>query len=211
MPTDIVNGYCSLDDLKDHIMANGGGSFTSQDDHNMAVAVNAVSRWLDTQYNTTFYARDLTQQYTATSRDLLWVEDLLTVTSVKFDDDRDGTYSYTLPSTAYWLEPRNAANKTQPFRQIRLKPSSPRTFPTRQHYGIELVGSFGYCTAANRPDFIRQFVLLFAHRLWKRKDAIFGVAGAPALGVQIIQAQIKQDSDLLQLLEGISGRGFYAP
>jgi hypothetical protein len=201
--------YCSLDELREHIMANGGGDFTPVDKNNMQIAIAAVSRWLDQRYNTTFYGRTLTQEYTPRSRDLLWVEDLLSVTAVTFDESRDGTYSYTLPGTAYWLEPRNAPDKNQPYRQIRLKPDAPRWFPTGQMYGVRIAGSFGY--SATTPAFIKQFTLLFAHRLWKRKDAIFGVAGAPALGVQVIQAEIRRDMDLLELLTGISERGFYAP
>jgi hypothetical protein len=47
-----------------------------------------------------------------------------------------------------------------------------------------------------------------AHRLWMRKDAIFGVAGTPGLGVTVVQAQIREDADILAMLAGIDRRGF---
>ncbi len=47
---------------------------------------------------------------------------------------------------------------------------------------------------------------MLAHRLWLRKDAVFGVAGTPGLGVTVVQAKITADADILTLLEGIERR-----
>lgn len=204
----VVNGYCTLAELKGHIVANGGGDFTAEDDTNLEIAINAVSRWLDNHFDTSFYARTETRCYDAQWHDLLYVDDLLTVTTLKTDEDEDGTYETTWASSDYWLEPRNAATNKRPYRQVRRRATGDYSFPVGVEYGIEITGTWGYCTEANRPAEITQFTLLMAHRLWKRKDAIFGVAGTPALGVQIIQARITADEDLMLLLTGIDRRGF---
>ncbi len=204
----ITNGYCTLSELKGHIIANGGGDFTPEDDTNLEIAINAVSRWLDNHFDTSFYARTETRYYDAQWYDLLYVDDLLTVTTLKTDEDEDGNYETTWANTDYWLEPRNAATNKRPYRQIRQRATGDYSFPVGVEYGVEITGAWGYCTEANRPAEIKQFTLLMSHRLWKRKDAIFGVAGTPALGVQIIQARITADEDLMLLLTGIDRRGF---
>lgn len=206
----ITNGYCTLEELKGHIMANGGGSFTQEDDTNMEIAINAMSRWLDEHFSTSFNARTETRYFTADFHDLVWIDDLLSVTTLKTDDNDDGTYETTWASTDYWLEPKNAqlGNQPKPYRQVRIRSNGNYSFPTGVEYGIEIAGNWGYCTAANRPATITNFLLLGGHRIWKRKDAIFGIAGTPALGTQIIQARIQQDSDLVMLLQGIDRRGW---
>ena len=204
----LVNGYCTLSELKGHIIANGGGDFTPEDDTNLEVAINAVSRWLDNHFDTSFYARTETRHYDAQWYDLLYVDDLLTITALKTDENADGDYETEWASSDYWLEPRNAATNKRPYRQVRTRATGNYSFPVSVEYGVEITGTWGYCTEANRPAEIKQFTLLMSHRLWKRKDAIFGVAGTPALGVQIIQAQITADEDLMLLLTGIGRRGF---
>lgn len=205
----IINGYCELEELKAHIMSNGGGTFTDEDDINLESVINAVSRGLDATFDTTFYARTETRYFTPQYYDTLYIPDLLSVTTLKTDDNDDGTYETTWATTDYWLEPRNAqasSTEPKPYRQISARARGERTFPKDVEYGVEIAGSWGYSTKANQPAVIKQFTLLFAHRLWRRKDAIFGIAGTPALGVQVIQARIQQDSDLMQLLQGIDRR-----
>ncbi len=173
----------------------------------MEIAIEAISRWLDDHFNTTFYARTETRYYTAEFSDLIWVDDLISITSIKTDSGGDGTYEITFTTADYWLEPRNAQLQTEkrPYRQIRINPNGTNNFPTNR-YGVEIVGSWGYSAVA--PKTIKQAALLMAHRIYKRKDAIFGIAGTSALGTMIVQAKIQQDSDLVLLLDGIDIRGW---
>lgn len=207
----LTNAYLTVDELERHVLSQGNQPFSQEDRVNMEFAIQAVSEWLDIRFDTTFYAISETRYFTAQYPDLLYVDDLLTVTTLKTDDDNDGTFETTWASTDYDLEPLNAATGRlpRPYRQIRTDINGDYTFPVRVNRGVEIAGSWGYCTAANRPAVVKQFALLTAHRIWKRKDAIFGVAGAPALGVQVIQAQIQQDSDMMMLLQGIDRRGAY--
>ncbi len=204
----VTNGYVTLTELKNHIQANGGGGFTAADDDNLSIAINAASRWIDRQKHTSFYARDETRYFTAKYGDLLYVDDLLSVTTLKTDDNADGTYETTWATTDYVLEPRNAAlgSEPQPYRQIRYNVNGDYSFPVNVRDGVQIVGSWGYASSA--PAAIKQATLLMAHRLWKRKDAIFGVAGTAALGITMVQAKITTDTDIMTLLDSIGERGF---
>lgn len=212
----ITNGYLTLDELKAHLSSgsNMPTTYTPRDEQNMAFAIEAMSRVMDSLAETTFYARTETRYFTAAAFDLLYIDDLISVTSLKTDDNGDGVYEYTWSTSDYWLEPKNArvnadAEQMKPYRQIRVNPNGNYTFPVNVRYGVEIDGSWGY-TIAPTPA-VKQAMLLAANRIFRRKDAIFGVAGTPALGVTVVRARIEQDTDIMYLLKnGIDYRGFYS-
>ena len=197
----VTNGYATLAELMAQIGATGAASFTADEMAGMETAIEAASRWIDAQTGTRFYAASETRYYTADWSDLLYIDDLLSVTTLATDDDEDGTYETTWAVTDYVLEPRNAALNGKPYRQIRYTPNGDYSFPRGVRDGVKVVGSFGYASAA--PPVVEQACLLLAHRLWRRKDAIFGVAGTPALGVQVVQAKITADADIMALLSAV--------
>ena len=210
----ITNGYISLSELKGHLLSSGiPVEFSSEDETNMEMAIEAVSRWLDNHFGTTFYKATETRYFTAAFTDLLWIDDLIGITTIKIDTTGDGAYDTIMTTDDYWLEPRNARlnsdeSQKKPYRQIRINSNGLNYFPTTL-YGIEIVGNWGYCgDAGERPSIIKELVLLMSHRIFRRKDAIFGIAGTPQLGVTTVVARIKQDSDLAMLLDGIDMRGF---
>lgn len=213
----ITNGYCTLEQLKGWIISNRTANtpdWSEDDDTNMSRAIEAVSRVLDEKFDTNFYGASETRYYTAELSDLLFLpDDLISITTLKTDDDYDQTYETTWATTDYWLEPRNArvkvnAKDMKPYRQIRINTNGDNAFPVDLHHAIEIDGTWGYTTAT--PLIIEQATLMIAHRTWLRKDTIFGLAGVPDLGVEILQARIQQDSDIQNLLTGIDRRGFYA-
>lgn len=207
----INNGYCTLQELKDHLASSGDATFTTNDDANMEIAIEAVSRVIDSITGTNYYGVAETRYFTARFGDLLYVDDLISITTLKADEDYDGVYETTWTTTDYILEPRNArvkanASDREPYRQIRTNWNGDYVFPGYDH-AIEIVGTWGYTTVAPAP--IKQATLLAAHRMYKRKDSIFGVAGTPQLGVTIVQAKVQQDSDIMLLLNSINQRVFY--
>ena len=208
----ITNGYITLKELKGHLQSYGlPTEYTAEDEANMETAIEAMSRMVDSHAQTTFYARTETRYYCPDFRDLVYIDDLISVTTLKTDDDGDGVYENTWATTDYWLEPRNArlnadAAQNTPYRQIRVNPEGDYTFPTSQQYGVEIVGSWGYTTEV--PPVVKQAMLLMANRVYRRKDAIFGIAGTPQLGVTVVRAKIEEDTDIAQLLTGIDIRGW---
>jgi hypothetical protein len=216
----IKNGYVTLDELKAHLLSNSQPAvFTAEAERNMETAIEAVSRLWDATLKTNFYGATETRYFTPEWSDLMYVDDLISVTTFKTDDDEDGVYETTWATTDYWLEPKNARVKPndrdkRPYRQIRIRKAGDYTFPTKVEYGVEIAGVWGYTNGIQSgvptevPSVVKQGVLLMANRVYRRKDAIFGVAGTPALGVQIIQARIQQDSDIMALMNGVDARGF---
>lgn len=218
MTTDLSNAYCTIEELKGHLISSNGidsvrvTNFSLDDDELLNVAIQSASEYLDDYFNTTFYAITETRYFTPTMQDLLYIDDLISLTTLKTDDDGDRTYETTWATTDYWLEPTNAntRRKPKPYRQIRIDNDNGNyVFPINVRNGVEITGQWGYCTEANRPMQIKQAVLLLAHRWFKRKDSIYGVEGSPQLGAQTIQMQMKMDDDILALLNSISKRGGY--
>lgn len=196
--------YADLEELRARIDATGAAEWNAADMSNMATALRAASRWIDERMDTRFFVATETRVYSADWPDLLFIDDLTELTTLKTDDDGDGVYETTWTGADFILEPTNAAGKLRPYRQIRKRANGVRSFPTRIEYGVQVVGDFGY--AAEPPEPVKQACLLLAHRLWARKDAIFGVAGTPGLGVTIVQARIHADADILAMLEGVDRR-----
>lgn len=70
----------------------------------------------------------------------LWVNDLLSITSLKFDEDGDRTYEETLATTDYYLWPDNRT----PYRRIDIDPNGDYTaFPAGRR-SVQIVGTWGY-------------------------------------------------------------------
>lgn len=159
--------------------------------------LEGASRWIDKFCGRRFYAESETRYYTPQFSNLLEVDDLLSVTTLQTDEDGDRTYEITWASTDYDLFPYNAILDGQPYTMIRVTPEGDYSFP-RVAKGVKIVGSFGYCTLPNLPADVREACLLQSERLYKRKDAPFGIAGPSELGqMRLIQ---ELDPDVKQLL-----------
>ncbi len=197
------NTYATLAELQAHIDASGDVSWQAADVGNMNTALAAATRWIDERMDTRFRAVAESRVYTARWPDLLYIDDLVSLTMLSTDEDGDGAYETTWFDSDFILEPANAAMRNRPYRQIRRRANGGRTFPTGDS-AIEVTGMFGYSLEPPAP--IHQACLLLAHRLWMRKDAIFGVAGTPGLGVTIVQARINADADVLAMLDGVDRR-----
>jgi hypothetical protein len=185
----ITNGYASLSEIKARL-----GIADTVDDSVLEAVVEAASRAIDNWTARQFYATTATRYFTAEDGDLLFVDDLLTVTTLKtISQNSAGTRTYgdTWAATDYDLEPFNSTPKTR----IRLNPGGAYAFPTEAK-GVEIAGSWGYSSTA--PDAINEACLLQAARLFKRKDAPFGVAGTPETGTMQLP---RLDPDVRMLLE----------
>jgi hypothetical protein len=207
----IVNGYVTLEELQGHLSGQGFPTEPSPENlTNMEIAINAVSRLIDDYAGTRYYAATETKTFRARFWDLLEIPDLVALDSLKTDENADGVFEYTWDAGDYWLEPVNAQNSVdpaqkRPYRQIRVNPDGNYAFPVNGRYSVEITGDWGYSTTP--PAMVKQICLLMANRIFRRKDAIFGVAGSPQLGVQVVQARIKQDSDIVLMLEMLDRRG----
>lgn len=158
--------------------------------------VEAASRWIDDVTGTTFYSETETRKFVVgkdTDGRTLWLDrPLLTVTTLTNGDDEVLTVT-----TEYVLLPLN----DPPYGKIVLTADGGKEWQINSDPYVDFVtvaGTWGaYSTA---PLAIREACLLLAARLWKRKDAIFGVAGATSLGE--IRLHMPQDKDVMSLIAG---------
>jgi len=187
----ITNGYATLAELKARLNITD-----TADDAVLEAVITAASRSIDADTGRQFFATTATRYFTADSSYLVFIDDLLSITSLKADLDGDRVHEDTWSSSDYDLEPYNGASQSiqEPYTRIRLRPRSNKYFPTFRH-GVEVVGSWGFAATAPAP--VNEACLIQAARLFKRKDAPFGVLGTPELGVVRLP---KLDMDVRQLL-----------
>ena len=95
------------------------------------------------------------------------------------DHDGDRTHEETWATTDYDLMPLNAALDGWPYTWIETAPEGRYAF-SRVRKGVEIIGKFGF--SATAPATIKEACLLLAEKQFKRKDAVFGMAGAADLG-----------------------------
>lgn len=185
----IVNGYATLDQLKAQLDIQTGDT---GDDDLLERAIEAASRTIDDLCCRRFYAATATRYYAAESWDVIEVDDLVSVATLKTDEDQDRVYETAWGPTDFELDPDDGP----PYTRIYATPTGSYAFPTWQRRAVEVTGSFGY--AASVPIAIEQACLLMAARYWKRKDAPLGIqVGKPEFGNLSIPGK---DPDVEKLL-----------
>lgn len=168
----ITNGYATLAEVKSRLDITGSSFDTMIED-----IVTAVSRAIDEETGRRFYAVSETRYYTPDSKTALWVDDLLSVTTLKTDEDGDRTYEVTWATTDYDLWPFNAQKESQPrpYTRLLVTPDGDNLFPKDTPKGVELAGSFGF--ASTTPPVIKQACMSQAMLEFRAKDAPGGDTG----------------------------------
>ena len=191
----IMHGYATLAELKSRL---GIDSTDQDDDAVLEAVVMAVSRWIDAYTGRRFFrtSEDESRYYTAEWGDMLCPDDIGSLTTLYTDADGDRTYETTWANTDYVLLPANAALDGRPYTQIALSPVGRYSFPTHAN-GVKLTGKFGY--SAMTPPVIREACLLQSARIFKRKDAVFGVMGSAEMGQQLVIPKL--DPDVAMMLQ----------
>lgn len=138
----ITNGYTTLALWKARASIS---STNAADDALIETLIEQASRTIDTYTGRRFFAtgEDETHTYTAEASGILFTDDILSITTLKTDEDGDRTYEITWAVTDYDLLPENGA----PFMWIETAPNGTHSFPAHRK-GIQIVGKFGYCAAA---------------------------------------------------------------
>ncbi len=195
--------YASLEELKADL---GIGLDDHSHDARLEECLEAASRWIDAECGRVFYTSGTalvpqTRYFTATKPDRLLVDDLLTLSTLKSDDDRDGTAEQAWTATDYRLYPRNAALHEEPYTEVRLYPQGDYTFPVGVEDGVEIAGVWGYWTSV--PVQVQAACRREAARRYRLQDALFGVAGSSEFGTQQASAydpEVRKDLDAFRRL-----------
>ena len=123
----------------------------------------------------------------------LFIDDLVSVTTLKLDEDGDGVYESTMLPADYVLEPYNEI----PKRQVRLSANSDYgSFAGGIRKGVEITGKWGYSTV---PSVVNEACLIQVSRWYKRRDTGYAVVvGGPETGEIIMYHGL--DPDIKNLL-----------
>ena len=192
----ITNGYIDLPIYK--LRFFDGDTTDHEDDPSLERVIEATSRAIDNITGRRFYAADETRYYTATDTTEIQVDDLLSVTTLKTDENGDRTYEYTWATTDYDLMPYNAALKGWPYQWIEISVFPDYYFPLTRK-GVEIAGSWGFSSAT--PADIVEACLLGSHRYMKRTSTPLGVSASAALGeMRLVVSQLRGDPDIMGLL-----------
>lgn len=182
--------YVELSELKARLGITGTGH-----DDVLTAAILAASRAIDG-----WTGRRFTQSAAATSRFFtarggspLLVDDLVSVSALATDDGVR-TYATVWETADYDLAPFDAAEIGRPYTEIMIAPTGRYRYP-RWPMGVRVTAVWGWPAV---PAPIREATALEATRLWKRKDAPFGVTGSPELGQ--LQTITRVDPDVQQLI-----------
>ncbi len=120
---------------------------SSQTKYNDALlrTANAISRAIDSHTSKRFYPISEKRYFTAMRGDELWIDDLISITTLITDEDADRTYETTWAATDFDLNPFNAVGSQN---RITITPNGNNAFPIRTARGIEVDGVWG--TAEDR-------------------------------------------------------------
>ena len=190
--------YATLDELKGWV---GIPTADTGDDATLQLALDAASGQVDQFCDRTFTAdgAPTVRVYSPQLGGALVVDPISSTTGlvVATDDNGDGTYETTWTlGTDYRLDPANAAVTGRPY--TRLIALGTRWFPRNQYRPtVSVTALFGW--PGSVPAQVKEAALIQAERLWKRKDAPFGVAGSVEFGSEM-RLLAKLDPDVESLL-----------
>ena len=140
----MTNAYASVAALKGSAVLNITG--TGYDSQLLAL-LEGVSRWIDAHCNRHFYALTASQRFDGDGGTALAVPDLISITTLKTDDDLDRTFEQTWTTSDYLLYPLDAKPQDpagRPFYRVLVdKSGSRRAFPPGQAT-VEITGKWGY-------------------------------------------------------------------
>lgn len=203
----VVNGYCTETQLRTHL-ADAGAKMTSE---LLDRAINASSRAIDRYCGRRFWqdSSTATRTYMVTDQQRVFVDDISTRTGVVVAVGTDGVNFPTALTvgTDFILEPRNAdkfaSGTFDAFAFWELRAVGGYVFPL---YGfgptISVTARHGWSAV---PSEIEEACIIKAAALFKRKDAVFGVAGFNEFGTVRIT---RSDPDVMDLLDPYRLPGF---
>jgi hypothetical protein len=172
------------------------------DDVIITDALLAASRGVDNFCKTQFWqtAAGTVRLFDTCSTSWLRTGDVVTVTELATDKNRDGVYETVWTAADYQLFPLNpaAAPELRPFTDIHA--IGTLTFPQpsggSSRYGlIRVTGTWGWPAV---PEPVVQSTLLVANRLLKRRNSPEGVAGFDEFGV--VRISSRDDPDAVRYL-----------
>lgn len=132
-----VNSYATLTELKAVL-----GISSTTDDVVMRKILEAASRAIESYCNRRFYCTTETKYFDGAS--VLWIDDLLSPTTLKTDDDADATFENTLVITGTQADVLFYPLNEYPKTQIQSTVVATCDLVPNIKKGVEITGTWGY-------------------------------------------------------------------
>jgi hypothetical protein len=186
----IVNGYCELEELTQWNQAT-----STVDVGVLERAITACSRAIDNFCDRTFWQVTEARVFDACGSYAVDIDDLVSITSVKTDDNLDGTHETTWAAADYQLLPLRPRSG---WPYTKLQATGTRTLPShtdaQRHGLIEITGTWGWPEV---PVDVKQACLLLSARIFSRRESPQGVAGWGDFGMIRVNAEDRDATALL--------------
>lgn len=173
--------YCTPEQLKSRT-----GISDSLDDREILAVCRSVSRWIDEYCDRTFARRSATKLFEACGPYSIQVDDLVSVTTLKTDDDGDGVFETTWSTTDYELQPVNAPAQLESRPYTSIAAVAGRVFPIAySRYGrvprAQVVGVWGW---SSLPPAVSEAAAILASDYLALGGMKFGVQGFDGYAVR---------------------------
>lgn len=189
----ITNGYATLAEAKARLGIPVGDT---ADDSVLEAVIEAASRSVDRYTGRRFYQVASSARYfTAANAVSVLVDDYVSVSEVATDLNLDRTWSNVITLSDLEATPLNAAAYGEPFTAIRLKPLASESLELDRD-AVKVTAVWGWPAI---PDAVNEATLLLTSRLFRRKDAPFGISGGGEVGTSV--AIRASDPDITSLLD----------
>lgn len=197
----ITKGYCTLNEVK------AAARITDNtDDTLLEKCVEAASRRIDGFTGIFFYQTTNTISLYLVDAPLvtplsynqyvLYTPDLVSITTLKTDDDGDGTFETTWTSGVdYRLEPTDVALQNRPYKQVTAigaKAYPVLTAPPMP--GIQINGVWGWPAV---PHDVREACIIMSLRLFNRYNSPLGTLGFGDMGAVTVRSVDPDVRDML--------------
>ncbi len=160
-----------------------------QDDAQLTLATVAASMAIERFCARYFYQQTATQVFPSDDLQMVYVPDLVSITTLKVDTTGSGVYDQTWAASNYRLEPKNAlTEKGEPWPYTRIRALTfaggsylwPWVFPLSNPDRVQIAGVWGWPAV---PALVGQVALVLAQDIFKAKDQTGSdVEGAAFLG-----------------------------
>lgn len=180
--------YCTLAEIKELL-----GLVDESYDAIIQSDIVMVKQFIDDLAKRRFDTVSETRYFDGADK-VLFIDELASApTSIKLDEDADGTYEVTLASSDYVLYPLNGYPKTM----VKVATGGDYSYFARGvEKGVQIVGTWGNPTV---PEPIRKAATIQVMRWFKRRESAFqDVVGSPETGEMIVYKNL--DPDVAQIV-----------
>lgn len=172
--------FLDSDTLKSSLSIND--DFADEDiDASAQAACDAVEKITNRKFGKDL--EDVTRRYSALDPYRLNIRDLAELTSIKTDEDGDGTFEVTWGADDYFLQPLNAPADSEPYTRIDVNlDTGDYRFPRGQSR-VQIVGKWGFPTVPQGA--VEAATYIFNQLLRRKRENVWGIVNFGDIALRI--------------------------